>query len=106
MFISEETLDDLLREVFRELMRSGKHIKPTKGWNKELLGVLLELRSPTARLSRTETKGTIFSSLGETLWYLAKTNKLDFISYYLPRYRNFSDDRRTLYGGYGPRLFR
>jgi thymidylate synthase len=106
MFLSEKTLDDLLRQVFKEVLRSGKHIKPTKGWNKELSGILLELRRPTARLSRTETKGTVFSSLGETLWYLAKTNRLDFIAYYLPRYRKSSDDNRTLYGAYGPRLFR
>ena len=105
MFISQETLDDLLREVFRKILNAGTHVKPSKGWNRELSGVLLELRQPTARLSRTETKGTVFSTLGESLWYLAKTNKLDFIAYYIPRYRKFSDDGRTLYGAYGPRLF-
>ena len=106
MFISEKTLDDLLKAVFEEILRSGRHIKPSKGPNKELTGVLLEVRRPTARLSRTETKGTVFSCLGETLWYLAKTNELDFINHYLPGYSKYSDDNHTVYGAYGPRLFK
>jgi thymidylate synthase len=36
---------------------------------------------------------------------LAKTNDLDFIKYYIPEYRYASDDGKTVYGGYGPRLF-
>ena len=46
-----------------------------------------------------------FSALGELFWYLAKTKDLPFISYYLPAYRKYSDDGRTIHGGYGPRLF-
>ena len=91
-----------LRDFFKE----GVRVKASKGWNTELSGVLLEIRNPRARLSRTETKGTVFSCLGETLWYLAKTNKLNFIKYYLAHYGQFSDDRKTVYGAYGPRLFK
>lgn len=36
---------------------------------------------------------------------MAKTNDLDFIKYYIPEYRYASDDGKTVYGGYGPRLF-
>jgi len=38
-------------------------------------------------------------------WYLSKTDSLSFISYYVRRYNEESDDHRTVYGGYGPRLF-
>lgn len=38
-------------------------------------------------------------------WYLRGTNRLDIISYYSRRYRQFSDDGMTLYGAYGRRLF-
>jgi hypothetical protein len=75
-------------------------VKASKGWNTELPGVLLELRNPLARLSRTETKGTVFSCLGETLWYLAKSKELDFIEYYLSGYEKFSDDKKTVHGAY------
>lgn len=106
MHIARDTLDDLLRAVFENLFNRGIRVDPSKGRNIELFGVLLEVRNPRARLSRTETKGTVFSCLGETLWYLAKTNRLDFIKYYLSHYGQYSDDQMTVHGAYGPRLFK
>ena len=105
MFISDKTLDDLLRSTFRAIIKYGIRISPSKGPNSEIFGVLLEFRQPTARLSRTETRGTVFSCLGESLWYLSKNNSLEFVRYYILEYEKFSYDRRTLYGAYGPRLF-
>lgn len=104
MYISEDCLDDLLLSVF-EAINSGQTISPSKGAAKELRGVLLHLTNPRARLSRTETKGKIFSGLGELLWYLSGTNSLGFIKHYISMYRNFSDDGASVHGGYGPRLF-
>src|SRR5690606_4963573 len=37
--------------------------------------------------------------------YLSKSNNLDFIKYYIPPYHKASDDKVTIHGGYGPRLF-
>lgn len=105
MFITEETLDDLLRRVFNKLLPSKNRINPTRKEAREEIGVLLQITNPRARLSRTEKKGKLFSSLGELLWYLAGTNALRFISYYVPPYKEESEDGRTIYGGYGPRLF-
>ena len=42
--------------------------------------------------------------MGELCWYLARTNSLQFIQYYLPAYRVYADDG-LIHGGYGPRLF-
>jgi thymidylate synthase len=106
MYIEEETLDDLLRAVLSRLLKSRNRIRPTKGSATELTGVLLKITNPRARLSRTEIKGTLFSCLGELFWYLAKTNDLGFISYYLRHYKKFSDDGKTIYGAYGPRMFK
>ena len=103
-YFSGETLDDIMRWVFEQILSEGQEIHPTKGPAKELSGVLLELKNPLARLSLTETKGKPFSCLGELLWYLAKTRDLSFISYYLPAYKRFADGNE-IFGGYGPRLF-
>lgn len=105
MYFSGPTLDDLLGAIIPKLLRSRTRISPSRGPARELTGVLLNLRNPRARLSRTETRGRIFSCLGELLWYLSGTNALDFITYYIGRYRDESDDGETVYGGYGPRLF-
>jgi thymidylate synthase len=105
MYIKEKSLDDLLHKVTSKLLKSRNRIKASRGDATELTGVLLQLTDPRARLSRTEKKGHVFSCLGELLWYLAGTNDLHFISYYVARYEQESDDGQTVYGGYGPRLF-
>jgi thymidylate synthase len=105
MFISAPTLDDLLREVFSSLLKTGNPIRPSRGKAVESIAVLLQLKNPRARLSLTETKGKLSSCLGELLWYLAGSKNLGFIAYYLPRYKKESEDGRTVFGGYGPRLF-
>jgi thymidylate synthase len=99
-----ETLDDLMRDVLIEIQKSGDQIEPTKGLAREIRGVVLELANPRARLSRTETRGKPYSCLGELCWYLAKTNRLPFISYYIPAYRQYADGDE-IFGGYGTRLF-
>jgi thymidylate synthase len=103
-YIRGKTLDDVMRNVIKKIQQQGERINPSKGGCTELTGVLIELMNPRARLSRTETRGKLFSSLGELCWYLAKTNDLDFISYYIPRYCD-SADGDIIYGGYGPRFF-
>jgi thymidylate synthase len=100
-----DTLDDVMKMVVEEIQKNGTCIEPSKGPCKELIGVLLEIDNPRARLSRTETKGKPFSCLGELCWYLAKSNKLDFISYYISKYKEYADGN-IVYGGYGPRFFK
>jgi len=88
-----------------KLVKSNVRNQAARGGTRELRSVLLKLSNPRARLSHTEKKGKIFSALGELLWYLAKSNDLEFISYYLDQYRKESEDGATVYGAYGPRLF-
>lgn len=105
MHIVEKSFDDLLRKTLLRIQAEGIEIDPTKGKSKELFGVILELTNPRARISHSENRGTIYSCLGEFLWYLAKSNDLDFVQYYIKDYWKFSDDGKTLFGGYGPRIF-
>src|ERR1700729_3560711 len=104
MHIQADTVDDLLREVFDRLRKEGETVVPSKGRNKELFGVVLELGKPLARVSRSEKKGRLFSALGELIWYLAGSSDLAFIDYYLKDGYG-SDDGKTVWGAYGPRLF-
>jgi thymidylate synthase len=104
---SGKTIDDVMRLAIKEIKAHGDLIHPTKGGRAgavELTGVLLEVTGPRARLSRTETRGKPYSCLGELCWYLAGSNNLDFISYYISEYKNYADGDRV-FGGYGPRFF-
>jgi thymidylate synthase len=105
MFILADTLDDLLRRVLNQIAESGVSIEASRGSNRELAGVLLKLTNPRARLSHTETKGKVFSPLGELAWYLSASDNADFITYYLQRYRDETESDGTIHGAYGPRMF-
>ena len=97
------TLDDAIRMIFEEILQNGEPVKPSKGATLEIAGVVVEIGNPRARLSRTETRGRPFGCLGELCWYLAGSNNVEFISYYLSRYREFEEEGR-LFGAYGPSL--
>lgn len=103
MFLSATSLDDLLRHVFKKLMAVKSRLNPTRGEMVEITGVLLKLSDPRSRLSRTETKGKLYSCLGELFWYLSGSNDADHISYYLRQYKKEAEDGK-IWGGYGPRL--
>lgn len=115
MYISAQTIDDLLHSVLGQLLEREPNIHSSRskgvnstnglGPSSEIIGALLNLKDPRQRLSRDETKGTIFSALGELLWYLSRSNDLGFISYYIKKYNNETEDGKTIFGGYGPRLF-
>jgi len=102
-YLCGQTLDDVLRSAIEEIQLNGERIYPSKGPCTELTGMLLEITDPRSRLSRTETRGKFFSCLGELCWYLAGTNALEFVEYYIPDYRQHAEDGK-IFGGYGPRL--
>jgi thymidylate synthase len=105
MHLRAATLDDLLAKVFRAILKSKVRLTATKGANSEISGVCLELSQARARLSRTEAKGTIFSCIGEFLWYAAKSENVEQMTYYLSRYKKSAEPDGTVWGAYGPRLF-
>ena len=105
MRIATATLDDALLQLYTDLLEQTPNVVATRGSNTERRGVLIEIERPRARLSRSETRGMLFSALGEFLWYLTGDNRLDFIEPYIKRYRDESEDGGvTVYGGYGRRL--
>lgn len=104
-YIEAKTLDDLLNETFNFLLENPANIDTSRGRiTHEIIGSLLCLTNPKARLSRTETRGKAFSALGELCWYLAKSNELSFIQHYITGYAKDAVNGK-IHGGYGPRLF-
>ncbi len=111
MSLSEPTLDDLMHSVLQELLKRPFSVTSSRsvehGPSSEIMAAMLHLQNPRCRLSRAETKGTVFSALGELLWYLSSTSDVSFITYYIAQYEKEKEtkDATTIYGGYGPRLF-
>lgn len=105
MYVEESTIDDILNSVYKYLLEKGERVVSSKGPHIEIQGAFIKLLNPIARLSITQTRGIAISPIGELLWYLSGSNDLEFIKYYLSKYGDLSDDEKTLYGAYGPRLF-
>ncbi len=104
---SEESLDDLMRAVFKRLLkrRGNFQVNSNKGRSTEVFGALLELRNPRARLSRSFSKAKAFSPLGELFWYLSGSHNVEFIKHYIPNYPKLIEDEIKANGAYGPRIF-
>jgi thymidylate synthase len=103
MEIQGECLDHVLHQLYRELDRNGQPHSGRRGSTLELLGVAVRILKPRARISRSENRGRPFSALGELLWYLSGSDKLEFIQPYVPEYAKDAVDGKIL-GAYGPRI--
>jgi thymidylate synthase len=97
------TVDDLMRLAIDALQSEGSHIYPTKGGCTEIAAATFELTNPRARVSRSASRGRLFSALGELCWYLSGSNRTDHIAYYVKYYRKL-DEGGVIFGAYGPRL--
>jgi thymidylate synthase len=108
MYFEADTFDDLLRLVFEELLKPQIKIKASREHSfTEMFGPLLRLTNPRARLSRTETRGKVYSAIGELLWYLSGNNKASFMDYYVPGNiysKEAEDGDDEVRSGYGKRL--
>lgn len=106
MHFKEPSLDKILYKVYTALLENqvslGAERDRIVG---ELIGAQIVLTNPLARISRSESRSKPLSAIGELIWYLSKSDDLDFIKYYIPRYIDESDDHKTIYGAYGPRIF-
>lgn len=109
MFFKGSTLDDALYEVLRSLLDSKRAYllsSTTRSPSREIVGALIRIENPRARMSVAAGRGQLFSCLGELFWYLSGSDCVEQIAYYIPKYREESSDGKTVKSAYGPRLFR
>lgn len=93
-------LPQLLDLLLQEKTRGSRN-----GRMKELGPVSITIEKPWLRyVSVAERKVSLPAQIAETMWVLAGRNDVEWISHYLPRAKDFSDDGSTWAGGYGPSL--
>ena len=104
--ISGETLNDLTVNIMREVM-NGDVSDSRNGQVHFLNNALLELTNPRSRhVSLDGRKNNIFATIAETFWVMAGDKNLDpYMSFFLPRAKDFSDNGEDWRGAYGPRIY-
>lgn len=89
----------------RDLLSSGAVLDVRGHRVRELRNRVMVLARPRERCLFLPCRGNdVVATLAETLWVIAGRNAIDWLSSYLPRAPQFSDDGRTWRGAYGPRL--
>ena len=75
------------------------------GRTKELTHVGITLTEPQHReILLDDRKPNLAAQIAETMWVVSGRDDMEFLSHYLPRALDFSDDGKTWRAGYGKRL--
>lgn len=93
--------------ALREIVQDGEVVVVRGSEVREVRNRVTVLTAPRERCLFMPFRGnSVVASVAETLWVLAGRNDIGWLSTYLPRASDYSDDGRTWHGGYGPRLRR
>lgn len=92
-------------EELHEIMEKGKKINTRGNEQIEILSKQMILNNSKDRvIILPKRNNNIFALIAETLWVLGGRDDMNYLSYYLPRAKDFSDDGLVWRGAYGPRL--
>lgn len=88
-----------------EIFKNGQYVTVRGNETKELSPCSFIIEDPLSRVYIIPNRrNNIFSTIAETLWVIGGRNDIKYLSYYLPRSEEFSDDGLVWRAGYGPRL--
>ena len=104
---SFESLDAVQREVLVTTLNCGQPVQTRGLASREIQGVSFSLLNPRRRCITTPARRwSLPLAIGEFCWHVSGSNDLSSIAYYASRWREFSDDARTIRGScYGHRIF-
>lgn len=99
---ANEALPNLLQQVLID----GERVDSRNGATLELTmqQITLEDPAPQKEITVPGRKVSLPAQIAETMWILSGSNDAQWLSHYLPRALDFSDDGKHWRGGYGPRL--
>ncbi len=106
--IQSDNINDAFHQVICDIAEKGANVEGkfnTGKFTKELHPVMVELTNPLARTLIYPKRGNNpFQSLAETMWVMAGRNDVEWLSQFLPRAVDFSDNGKVWRAGYGPRI--
>jgi len=105
-YIQGKTINEVVYKSLDTLITEGYRSPSRNGDISTIYNAFVELDSPKSRhLNLKGRKNNIFATIAETFWVFAGSNKIDpYLSFFLPRARDFSDDSETWRGGYPERI--
>jgi thymidylate synthase len=100
------TIDEAFQGMLASLLAEGKRVDSRNGPAMELPSQAFVIQKPQDRFLHTPGRNNNpFAAIAETMWVLAGRNDLGYLTPYLRRAPQYSDDGgNTWRAGYGPRL--
>lgn len=91
--------------ILTDIAENGEEIEVRGNKTRELSAVTTVIENPEERfILLPARKPNYFAAIAESLWVLAGRNDIEWLSFYLKRAPEFSDDGKVWRGGYGPRI--
>lgn len=105
--LTGETINQLAQSAYTDILTTGRRQDSRNGMISCNNNVIMEIKNPRSRhLYLSGRKSNIAAQIAETLWVMAGDDEIDpFLSFFLPRASDFSDDGKTWRGAYGPRMY-
>lgn len=105
IWYEHRTASEALPVLLSDLLEYGEEVDSRNGRVKELLNPQITITDPVRReVLSINRKANVFAQIAETMWVLSGRDDIEWLSAYLPRAPEFSDDGTTWSGGYGPRM--
>ena len=102
---TQRTADGFLQLACDELLHAGTVTDRRGGKINELFMAHFSIECPRARyITLPGRKVSLPAQIAETMWVLAGRNDIEWLSHYLPRAKDFSDDGKTWRAAYGRRI--
>ena len=104
-YLNALNLQNAFAASLSNIMDFGQHVTVRGSNTKELTNVKIVIRNPLQRyVFLRGRKDSVPAKCAEFLWMLAGRDDIDWLSYYMPRAPQFSDDGICWRGAYGPRI--
>jgi len=105
--IKEKTINGVVLNAIGALANDGFRTPSRNGNQYAIYNALLTMENPRSRhLDLKGRKNNIFATIAETFWvYSGSIDVTGFLEFFLPRARDFADDKTNWYGGYGKRIY-
>lgn len=105
--VSDNTLSGVVMQAFDKIINEGHYRSSRNGGCSSIFDVTFEIKNPRSRhLHLLGRKSNIFALIAETFWVMAGDDRVDpYLSFFLPRAPQYSDDGLTWSGAYGPRMY-
>ena len=99
-------INEVVFKAIAKLKVDGIRTNTRNGYAIQLYNNVFNIKQPKNRhLYLKGRLNNIFATIAETFWVMSGSINLKFLSFFLPRAYDFSDDGENWYGGYGGRLY-